>query len=207
MTQTSIEGAGTQRRELSQFFTPADLAERIVEWALHPYGELLARRLEVLEPSAGRGALVKPLLARGIQVNAFDIDPDNVRALCRLEGDGLEAQVQNFLEIELHEDGVQYDLAVMNPPFENGQAEAHILHALNWAERVVAHVPLTTFEGQARRKEFWSQVRLHRLAVCASRAKYGSKSGATAMCTIDVTSNGPAVGVCEWRDVTVEVWP
>ena len=207
MTQTTIEGAGAQKRELSQFFTPADLAERIVEWALVRYGELVERRLEVLEPSAGRGALVKPLLARGIQVNAFDIDPDNVRALSRLEGEGLEAQVQNFLEIDLHEDGVPYDLAVMNPPFENGQAEAHIMHALKWADRVVAHVPLTTLEGKARRESLWSKVRLHRLAVCASRPKYGAKGGATAMCTIDVTSNGGAMGVCQWRDVTVEVWP
>jgi len=202
MTQLSIEGVPVQKRELSQWFTPPQLAERIVEWALQPFGELWQRSAEVLEPSAGRGALVKPLVARGIDVTAIDIDPENVRALQALACKPLCA---NFLEVDI--DGSEpYDLVITNPPFEDGQAEQHIMHALkHFAPRVVAHVPLTTLEGQERRRTLWQHVQLNRLAVCASRAKYGADSGATAMCTIDVSLR--AMRDCRWVAVDVEVWP
>lgn len=206
MTQVTLPGVeGVQKRELSQWYTPRPLAERVVEWALDPF--VVPGPIHVLEPSAGRGALVKPLIARGCLVTAIDIDPDNVSVLAALD---CVSQHGDFLLMPLNTANTRfekYPLCIMNPPFENGQAEAHVLHALSWAERVVAHVPLTMLEGQSRRELFWSHLRLHRLAVCASRAKYGAEGGATAMCTIDVTTNGPAVGVCEWRDVTVEVWP
>lgn len=53
---------------LSQWFTPAALADRIAEeWG--PWAGL-----RVLEPAAGDGALVAPLAARGALVEAFEID-------------------------------------------------------------------------------------------------------------------------------------
>jgi predicted RNA methylase len=205
MTQTTIEGAGTQKRELSQFFTPADLAERIVTWALVPYAGSY-RNLEILEPSAGRGALVKPLLRQRFDVTAIEIDPDNVSALKLLTDKVL---CTDFLTVDPENAG-GYDLAIMNPPFEGGQTERHILHALRFADRVVCHCPLTTLEGKARRSSLWSKVRLNQLAICASRPKYGADGGKTAMCTIDVElvqNRQDGDEPCEWRDVTVEVWP
>lgn len=197
MTQTTIEGAGAQKRELSQFFTPADLAERIVDWALAPHNDVSP--LDVLEPSAGRGALALPLAKRGNIVVCVELDPENAALLGK---NGFAIVCADFLRTELR----RFDLAVMNPPFENGQAEQHIMHALKFCDRVVAHVPLTTLEGKARRESLWSHVRLERLAVCASRPKYGAKGGATAMCTIDVTAwQKPQTPI--WDNVTVEVWP
>lgn len=211
MTQTTIEGAGAQRRDLSAWFTPADLAERIVEWALQPFGELTSRGLDILEPSAGRGALVRPLLARSLRVDALDIDPDNVRALRVTFGErkpGFCASEVDFLTLEPGRMQPGYDLAIMNPPFEGGAAEAHIMHALKFADHAVAHVPLTTLEGKARRESLWSKVRLHRLAVCATRPKYGAKGGATAMCTLDVSARTVVIGKpAAWDGVDVEVWP
>lgn len=199
MTQTTIVGAGAQKRELSQFFTPDDLAERIVEWGMQA-GADEWRPQYILEPSAGRGALVRPMLKLQANVFAVELDPDNVEALKRLTSNVIQA---DFLACDFLPD--TYDIAIMNPPFENGQAERHIMHALKSCERVIAHVPLTTLEGKARRESLWSKVRLDRLAVCASRPKYGAKGGATAMCTIDVSKN--VLFDCSWDDVTVEVWP
>ena len=115
-----------------------------------------------------------------MDVTCIDIDVDNVLALVRL---GFDACEGDFLEFKPKDN---FDLVIMNPPFEGGATEAHVLHALEFAPRVVAHVPLTTLEGKKRREGLWSEAYLKRLAICSSRPKYGEKAGATAMCTIDV---------------------
>lgn len=163
----------------SQWYTPPELAERIVAWAVKPLGN---RRLRVLEPSAGRGALVRPLVALGHRVTAIDIDQDNAQLL--LSETGLVRNA-DFLA---HEDWPKADLAVMNPPFENAAAESHVLHALSFADRVVAHVPLTTLEGVDRKRRLWDRVSMPRMVIHSRRPKYsGRKSGgATAMCTVEL---------------------
>lgn len=196
---------GTQKRELSQWFTPAELALRIVDWALQPYASpVWAAGIRVLEPSAGNGALARVLRSKqrvDDDITCIELDPENVADLKRqgfrdvYEGD--------FLDFDPKYGG-GYTLAVMNPPFEGGQTERHIMHALKFADRVVCHCPLTTLEGKARRENLWSKVHLHRLAICSSRPKYGAGSGATAMCTIDVTLRDPR----ESRDATdIDWWP
>jgi hypothetical protein len=191
-------------RELSQWFTPPELAVRIVEWALEPYAGVLyntgmPRRGElcVLEPSAGKGALAVPLRARVENVVCIEIDPSNVKVLI---GHGLSVCQGDFLGM----DPAPFDLAVMNPPFEGGQTERHVLHALRFANRVVCHCPLSTLAGQARRESLWSKVHLNRLAICSTRPKYGADGGKTDMCTIDVTARR----ACEYQDATqIEWWP
>jgi predicted RNA methylase len=159
----------------SQWFTPPELAGRIVSWALLQWAPF------VLEPSAGDGALVKPLLNHGCSVLPIDIDPANCAKLTAL---GTVPGCGNFLEMTPYR---RFDLAVMNPPFENGATEAHILHALKFCDRVVCHCPLTTLEGIKRKAALWDKVQLHRMVIHSARPKYGPKGGATAMCTIDVT--------------------
>lgn len=53
---------------LSQWWTPADLAEYLVKWAGITLGD------HVLEPAAGTGAIVAALLAAGASVEAHEID-------------------------------------------------------------------------------------------------------------------------------------
>lgn len=193
----------------SQWYLDHALAARIVEWALRAFP--CAGRLRVLEPSAGRGALVRPLLAAGHGVTAIDIDKDNADYLASEQAmDGVAVVRANFLA---HEDWPTFDLACLNPPFENGQTEQHVLHALRFAPRVIAHVPLTTLEGQERRNGLWSQAYLKRLVIHSSRPKYsGSRSGGqTAMCTIDVVRryehrNGLPLHVAA-SGVSMEWWP
>jgi predicted RNA methylase len=167
----------------SQWYTPQWLADRIAEWATSIWAN---ERLEVLEPNCGQGALVRALVARGCEVHGYDIDPVNTRH-CNQEFDGTFIAT-DFLTREPLDRGGQYDLVVMNPPFEDGAAEAHVLHALKFALRVVAHVPLTTLAGKDRREGLWATAYLKRLAINATRPKYsGCKTGGqTDMCTIDV---------------------
>ena len=180
MTQLTLT-QGTQNKALSQWFTPRETAARIVEWSLNP----LASYQAVLEPSAGNGALALAIRAyeRRVAIGSpmcVDIDEENC---ARLRAHGFETICADFLQLT---DLRRFDVAIMNPPFEGGQTERHILHALKFCDRVVCHCPLTTLAGNARRVGLWSKVRLSRLAICSTRPKYGDKGGATDMCTVDV---------------------
>jgi predicted RNA methylase len=198
----------SERRDvaLSQWFTPPDTASRIVRWAYLPdaYKIDCVGGFTVLEPSAGQGALVKPWSDYKVTVTAVEIDPRNCEVL--KTSFARELYCADFLTLSALG---PFDLAVLNPPFENGAAEAHVLHALKFAPRVVAHVPLTTLEGKKRREGLWSEAYLKRLAICSSRPKYGEKAGATAMCTIDVVrrpEGQPKNGRVAACGVDVEWW-
>ncbi len=190
----------------SQWYTPDDLAARIVDWACDGHDVRSA-----LEPSCGRGALVKPLYWRVKHLMGFDIDPANVKHCRELFPDYSVFYEGNFLE----QDATLYmnaplDLAVLNPPFEDGQAEQHILHALTFAKRVVAHVPLTTLAGRDRYLGLWSEVYLKRMVFHATRPKYsGNKNGGmTDMLTMEVVRRpeGHTRGAVAASGVNVEWW-
>ncbi|HXK16638.1 MAG TPA: hypothetical protein VNG33_02445 [Polyangiaceae bacterium] len=167
----------------SQWYLDPALAERIVEWALSP----LAVYQSVLEPSAGRGHLANAIrgAARPVAIGTpfcVDIDDANVE---HLRAQGFDADCADFLS---YEPEYRFDIAIMNPPFESGQTERHILHALKHCDRVVCHSPLTTLAGKDRREGLWSVAYLKRLVIHSSRPKYSGslKGGMTDMCTLDV---------------------
>jgi SAM-dependent methyltransferase len=186
---------------LSQYFTPPETAERIARFAMHPwFGR--GRNPNVIEPSCGDGALLRALGGYGLTtVLGLDIDPANIE-LCRKRAWSWPPKFvcADFLEWSPSD---RFDIAVMNPPFEREQAMQHVLRGLEVAGHVVAHVPLTTLAGKSRNEKLWQRVTLTRLAICATRPKYGPKGGATEMCTIDVRKR---VGL-EWCETKVEWWP
>jgi len=202
---TNPENADLCDFSKSQWYTPPELAERIAEWALKPFGWEVGRDPEdlcVLEPSAGRGALAIPLRERVRLVQCCDIDMQN---MLHLVNEGFVAKCANFLEVEPR----PFDLVVMNPPFEDGAAEAHIAHALTFAPRVVAHVPLTTLAGKDRREGLWSSAYLKRLVIHSGRPRYSGslKGGMTDMCTIDVVRRSERVDCVRASGVEVAWWP
>lgn len=182
--------------ELSQWNTPPDLAQRIVDFALEPYGERAAL-LSVLEPSAGQGALARVIEPRVGSLTCIEIDPERVAHLVRRGLYVLPAQ--DFLK---HQPERRYALAIANPPFENGATERHLMHALSMCYRAVFHCPLTTLAGQKRKGTVWDRVDLHRLGVCSKRWSYGADGGKTDMCTIDVSlrvlHSEPVKTAIEW---------
>lgn len=137
----ALEAGGVvdAKRSHEQFYTPDDLADELV--ACVPTGDF--ENWRVLEPSAGRGALVYALRRRfgaGPFVTAVDVDPENTRALIDLMKQGVVGEVftRDFLTVTSEElfrqdplperwrEG-QYDLVLMNPPFR--PAAQHVLHA------------------------------------------------------------------------------
>lgn len=117
-----IQG-GTKRnlkKEFQFFATSKKTAAYLVELA-----EIDSSDLEVLEPSAGDGAIVLAITLRvpGLFVNAFELMPTNRTILrhiprCVVLG-------EDFL---LDGDLERYDRIVANPPFSKNQDIDHILH-------------------------------------------------------------------------------
>jgi predicted RNA methylase len=152
---------GTNRDlSLSQFFTPPELAAKVVEWAgiADPNRGPYKQPYRVLEPSAGNGALVRPVVAAGAIVHAFEIDERYKADLGRETGSWGWVHIHNFLECD-PVDEIKFDLCVMNPPYEDGKDVAFILHALKFAPRVVGIFRADLWYGVERYDELWSQVR------------------------------------------------
>lgn len=106
------------------FPTPTELAITMVDRACLDHG------LRVLEPSAGTGALVRAVRDYVREFNLHDVTVDacEVDANCRrlLIDLGCTLVGDDFLGFEPTE---PYDVVIMNPPFANNQAAAHIRHA------------------------------------------------------------------------------
>jgi predicted RNA methylase len=129
---------------LSQWYTSPKAARALHDFAAIPAGS------RVLEPSAGRGALILP--RPDLRWLAIDIDPANIEALGRVIPWTSVAQA-DFLA--LSPPAVPFDFAVMNPPFENGGDLAHVLHALDYARRVVTLIGSDFEHGAGRYAELW----------------------------------------------------
>ncbi|OCG48557.1 DUF4942 domain-containing protein [Gilliamella sp. Bim3-2] len=78
----------------------------------------------ILDPSAGKGDLLKLFSSNQFELYAIEIDT-NLQKI--LKQDGFRIVDSDFLTYN----GIdKYDLIIMNPPFKNG--EKHLLHALNF---------------------------------------------------------------------------
>ena len=115
---------GTNYQQATQFFpTPDAIAERLMEFVPVGIGQ------RILEPSAGRGNLIKALeRTRGVinpVIECCELDPFN-RAI--LERAGYKVIAHDFLTLRTTMDQ-KYDVILMNPPFNGTEHIKHIEHA------------------------------------------------------------------------------
>lgn len=135
----------SKKTELQAFYTPAALAMEVVAF-LPNWTPAKMRSLRVLEPSAGHGALLDPLVQQGVcakNVTCYDVDQDAVDVL---NGRGYRASCHDFLTVVDPALVCAFDVVVMNPPFAKGQAVAHVHHALRFPKvggRLLAIMPPT----------------------------------------------------------------
>lgn len=115
-----------KRNVYQAFYTKPDTADMIAKAA-----RLLPDHL-VLEPSAGRGALLNAALRHGAtreNMTAIDLDPEAVAAL---KADGWkDVHHADFLSFRPSKTG-KFNRVLMNPPFTNGQDVDHVVHALDF---------------------------------------------------------------------------
>lgn len=202
----------------SQWFTDPDLARSVWAWA-NRYDEPES----VLEPAAGHGALIKPIYELPIQcrhVTAIDIDPSCIEVLDRVAGRARQrlgtwdVVRADFLAHPAEWTAVAhaYDLALLNPPYEDGQAERFILRALEVAHRVVGIFKASIQHGHKRYKMLWSNAVVTRQVVLARRpsfgiGKSGSEGGKTDFVVLEIVAAPMQGGSGFERMVRTETWP
>jgi predicted RNA methylase len=155
-----------QKKSLSQWYTNPVVAQQVVDWALSHYSWVRT----VLEPSAGEGALIRPLLRvnKQIRVLAYEVDPHNVEKLASLGG-----RVTVFAEDFLNAEVQSADLTIMNPPYELDQDVFFILRALEVTTRVIGLFRATIYHGVNRWNLLWREVDIVREIKFVERPSFG----------------------------------
>lgn len=110
-----------------EFFpTPPEIARRVIDLAE------ITNEMQVLEPSAGRGALVLEVKERApdAMVSMFELMPDNNKFLrdLKLHACGI-GEPTDFLDVKPFD---VFDRVVMNPPFGRQADIKHVTHALKF---------------------------------------------------------------------------
>lgn len=122
----------TIRTEKQAFYTPAAVADKLVEWACIEPGQW------VLEPSAGLGALVVPAAKAGGIVTCIEQCADSAKAIGRIKLPGIdnpgikEVFIGDFLTFKPGPRLREFDRVLMNPPFTKGQDVDHVTHAFKF---------------------------------------------------------------------------
>jgi predicted RNA methylase len=112
-----------EKRQSAQYFpTPAAIVQRVIDLAAIESG------MEVLEPSAGSGAIAAAAAAADAVVDCIEQDPGYAAVLADA-GCARALTVADFLTVLPHP---VYDRVVMNPPFTKGTDMAHVEHALRF---------------------------------------------------------------------------
>lgn len=199
---------------LSQYLTPPKLAERVVEWAGIPesFGHHGTRMYRVLEPSAGNGALVRPLVAAGAHVHAVELDLRYVSDIANALGLGKHEHrmdcPHDFLEMRQPLDRgypIQFDLCVMNPPYHDDNESKFVLHALEFAPRVVGIFRADIFYTVTRGEGLWKAVRPTRVAFCSRRPWKGAETDYCVLELVKRSANVDRYFDCD--PCTLEWWP
>lgn len=160
-----------RRDALSQWDTPQWLARRAVRWQGVP-------RRHVLEPSAGLGALVAAQLELSdtTRITACELDPLRVAHLReRFDCKPVTVCEGNFLDRPLPRK--RFDLALTNPPYENGADGAFVARCMDVSDRVIAILRTNALHGNARYEQVWSRVQsgewsMLGLAYCVGRPRF-----------------------------------
>lgn len=121
----AAEGYVDKKKELQQFFTPAAIADLLVKLADVRPGH------RVLEPSAGRGALLEAVarVTKKLTVVAVEIDRANYEHLLKHCQVFDSTTIMDFDFLSGAPSSHQFDRIIMNPPFAKHADVEHVLHA------------------------------------------------------------------------------
>ena len=113
-----LTGEVTPPSRNGYFPTPKPIVKQLIELADIEQG------MDVLEPSAGQGAIADELLRVGAKVTCCEILPENIKIL---KQKGFEVAIADFFGYFAG----HYDRVVMNPPFEHQADIDHVIHGVS----------------------------------------------------------------------------
>ncbi|MEW2046587.1 hypothetical protein [Streptomyces sp. NPDC005476] len=131
--------------------TPQPTVERLLE--------LAEAGCEVLEPSAGRGAIAETVAARRAIVDCIELDTARAE---HIRAGGYARQVTNadFFSVPVER---RYQRVIMNPPFAGRQDIRHVERALRFIQPggllVAIMYGSLTHRGDRRTKDFLARIR------------------------------------------------
>lgn len=117
----------TPARRFGFFPTPEEIVWKVLDQCL-VLVDHQAQPLRVLEPSAGTGNLARPLAEAGARVTAVEIQPELVAKMRQEIPQLRRVLVGDFLQLDQKHVG-EFDLVVMNPPFDRERDVDHVSHA------------------------------------------------------------------------------
>lgn len=152
-----------RKKTLELFETPEHLAKRMAEIAA-AVSDHLPRNIVFLEPSAGRGRLIRAF-SENLDTNekdiviAFDIDVANCDEIRRLDM-ARDILCLDFIKTMPSPTYPMADVILMNPPFSKNQDIKHVMHAYtNWLAAGGILVAIMsahwTFSQDAPSRKFW----------------------------------------------------
>ncbi|MER6370717.1 class I SAM-dependent methyltransferase [Streptomyces mirabilis] len=106
------------------FPTPKPLVEQLLDLAE------LGAGCEVLEPSAGCGAIAEAAVARGAVVDCIELDTARAEHI-RAGGYAREVTAADFFSVKVQR---RYRRVIMNPPFADRQDIRHVQRALRFVQ-------------------------------------------------------------------------
>ena len=172
---------------LSQWWTPEDLAAQIVADFV-PARSWDAPPLRVLEPAAGIGRLVAPLLALNVEVVAYELDARWIPVLEELGAKAAKRKRAGRLMVHhgdyLAAESERFDLCLQNPPYENGADTDFMVKAAKEANEVVALVRTAARHGRGRHDRLWRYAPIRELRLLASRPSFGGGSPRHDFCVV-----------------------
>lgn len=196
-----------KQKALSQWFTPPDLAERVWRWMVRGHS---AHRMRVLEPSAGRGALITPLFTLNVPVSelvAYDVDAANVaelRSMLSPTGVRHDVRHRDFLA---DADAGSFDISVLNPPYEDNKDVAFAERCLDMCTWV-AGIFAVRMLFSASREPFWRWTDIRRMAVLSGRPKFGGGfTPMTDFCVLELGRRKYARKQGDASSCSAEWWP
>ncbi len=154
---SSIQGGEkiNLKKDFQFFATPDDLCDRLVELARVHHKHL------VLEPSAGRGAIVKAIhrAHNRMKVFCYELMDQNTIELLKIGTGSLTILGNDFLE---NKNDYLFDRIIANPPFAKNQDIDHVMHMYKHLKNGGRLVSIMgkgwTFREGKKEKEFRSFV-------------------------------------------------
>lgn len=198
MTQQRLAGCGPELNpELGQLHTPKELAEKMAMMAFREVNGIT--NASILEPSAGGGNLIAALLGAWgpMKIHAVEIDKEWAKAtLYRFLGYPVSVTCRDFMLLE--PSGKRYNIAVMNPPLDDGVGPTHIAHALEFAPCAISVLRTNDLHGVEHHKKLWSKVHLDRLVLPKRRPIFLGGGGRQNFCIVQVSFDHSDKTIVEW---------
>jgi predicted RNA methylase len=183
----------------SQLFTPMWIARKLAEW--------IPRGHRVLEPACGTGNLLEGLLQAGHRpTSLFGVELDPRMADFALQRFDRRVAIRNadFFDIDVPN---LFDVAVMNPPFENNAHARFVERALRFVPVVVGIFPVTFEFTQERDRLLWANIAtVSRRAIFPERVNYAGEGGMFESVALRIVRREHPRRPGEQRHVIEETW-